>query len=95
MEKVGKYKVLSELGRGGFGAVYLCEDSLGQRVAVKVFDPKDDVVAGMATSATGDAGVVLKQRFTAEAKTLRRLSSNPTSLTSTILMKPRRASLIT
>ena len=77
MEKVGKYKVLSELGRGGFGAVYLCEDSLGQRVAVKVFDPKDDVVAGMATSATGDAGEVLKQRFTAEAKTLRRLSSNP------------------
>jgi serine/threonine protein kinase len=77
MNQIGKYRVLGELGRGGFGAVYLCEDNLGQKVAVKIFDPKDDVVAGMATSATSDAGQVLKQRFQTEAITLRQLSSNP------------------
>ena len=77
MQQIGKYTVVKELGRGGFGAVFLCEDNLGQRVAVKVFDPKDDVVAGLATSATTDAREVLKQRFQSEAMTLRQLSSNP------------------
>ena len=43
MEQIGKYKVLEELGRGGFGAVYLCEDNLGEKVAVKVFDPEHSV----------------------------------------------------
>jgi serine/threonine protein kinase len=36
-EKVGKYKVLREIGRGGMGAVYeALHESLGQRIAIKV-----------------------------------------------------------
>jgi len=77
METIGKYKIIRELGSGGFGAVYLCSDALGNQVAIKIFKPKDDVIAGMATSATGDAGEVLKQRFQEEAKILHDLSENP------------------
>ena len=77
MNTIGKYKIIKELGSGGFGAVYLCEDQLGQQVAIKIFQPKDDVVAGMATSTTEDAGDVLKQRFKDEAKILHELSENP------------------
>ena len=50
MENIGKYKIIKELGSGGFGAVYLCEDQLGQQVAIKIFKPQDSVVAGVATS---------------------------------------------
>ena len=56
MEQIGKYKII---GEGGFGAVYLGEYQVG-RVAIKVFKPKDDVVAGLATSATSDPMGVLK-----------------------------------
>jgi len=76
MNTIGKYKIIRELGSGGFGAVYLCEDQLGLQVAIKIFQPKDDVVAGAATSATADAGEVLKQRFKEEAKILHQLSDN-------------------
>lgn len=78
MEQIGKYKVLRTLGSGGFGAVYLAEDpKLQEQVAIKVFEIKDDNLARLATSATSDAGDVLKQRFLNEAKTLRQLNRNP------------------
>ncbi len=63
MNQIGKYKVLGELGRVGFGAVYLCEDNLGEQVAIKIFDPNDDVVAGTETSASTDAVGVLHDRL--------------------------------
>jgi len=77
MNTIGKYKIIKELGSGGFGAVYLCEDTIGNQVAIKFFQPKDDAIAGMVTSATSDAGEVLKQRFQEEAKILHALSENP------------------
>lgn len=76
MKQIGKYKIIGPpLGQGGFGAVYLGEDQVGQ-VAIKVFRPQDDIVAGLATSATSDPVGVLKERFLSEAKTLRSLSEN-------------------
>ena len=77
MHTIGKYTVIRELGAGGFGAVYLAEDRLGQRVAIKVFQLKDENLARQATSSSTDAVSVLKQRFMDEARTLRNLSSNP------------------
>ncbi len=78
MDRIGKYKVIKELGAGGFGAVYLAEDPrLGTQVAIKVFQVKDSNLAGMATSATSDASTVLTARFLSEARTLESLSHNP------------------
>jgi len=78
MNSIGKYKIIKELGSGGFGAVYLAEDPhLGDKVAIKVFQIKDPALAQEVTSATGDAGKILKQRFLDEAKILRRLSASP------------------
>jgi len=78
MKIIGKYKIIRELGAGGFGAVYLAEDpNLGEKVAIKVFRIKDVAAVRDITSATGDAGEVLKKRFLDEAKILRRLSSSP------------------
>ncbi|MGL1889191.1 MAG: protein kinase [Reichenbachiella sp.] len=78
MKSVGKYKIIKELGAGGFGAVYLAQDpKLNELVAIKVFQIKDDNLARLATSATSDANEVLNQRFLNEARTLRQLGKNP------------------
>lgn len=78
MENIGKYKIKKQLGAGGFGAVYLCEDPrLGVEVAIKVFQVRDDNLVGQITSASQDAGQVLRERFLAEAKTLHQLSHSP------------------
>ena len=77
MKQIGKYAVIKELGSGGFGAVYLAEDPrLGEKVAIKVFEIRDDNAARLATNATADAGEVLKERFLNEARTLRKLNRN-------------------
>ncbi len=75
---IGKYSVIRELGAGGFGAVYQCRDpDLGRDVAVKVFRPRDANVAGAATSASGDAGKILEERFLDEARILHDLGNHP------------------
>jgi eukaryotic-like serine/threonine-protein kinase len=58
--RIGRYEVLAELGRGGFGHVYRCLDpSLGTPVAIKIL------------TAGGDADMLV--RFRNEAATSRRL----------------------
>jgi formylglycine-generating enzyme required for sulfatase activity/serine/threonine protein kinase len=77
MNRIGKYTAIKQLGAGGFGAVYLAEDKLGEQVAIKVFQIRDENLARQATSSSTDAVEVLKQRFMDEARTLRRLGTNP------------------
>src|SRR5689334_15188323 len=58
---IGRYEVLAELGRGGFGHVYRCLDpTLGTHVAIKTL------------TADGDAGMLV--RFRNEAATSRKLT---------------------
>ncbi|MEV0754372.1 protein kinase [Streptosporangium sp. NPDC050280] len=38
--QIGRYRVLSQLGRGGMGTVYLGESPDGQQVAIKVINPE-------------------------------------------------------
>ncbi|BDX06394.1 SUMF1/EgtB/PvdO family nonheme iron enzyme [Planctobacterium marinum] len=78
MEAIGKYKVLKQLGAGGFGAVYLAEAPItNAQVAIKIFQVKDENLVCVATSASQDASGVLKERFLSEARTLEQLSHNP------------------
>ncbi|MDZ7783823.1 MAG: serine/threonine-protein kinase [Halioglobus sp.] len=69
MKKIGKYKVIRQLGAGGFGAVYLAEDKLGEQVAIKIFKLRDQDL--------GQLGSSMHQRFRDEARILRKLSTNP------------------
>ncbi len=64
---LGGYQVLSRLGRGGFGSVYLGVDNAGQRVAIKVIRP--DLVA--------HAG--FRERFRREAASAQRVARHSTA----------------
>ncbi|MFC7562064.1 hypothetical protein ACFQU9_02130 [Actinomadura namibiensis] len=48
--ELGPYRLLSRLGRGGMGTVFLGQDPGGRRVAVKVINRE---LAGSRRSATG------------------------------------------
>ncbi len=78
MQYIDKYKILKKLGSGSFGFVYLAEDpKLHVQVAIKVFKVKDATFLSQVTSTANDPEGVLKQRFFEEARTLRKLSTNP------------------
>ena len=78
MQSIGKYKILEKLGSGSFGFVYLAQDpKLHVQVAIKVFKVKDVTLLSQVTSAANDPESVLKQRFIEEARTLRKLATNP------------------
>ncbi len=78
MQHIGKYKILKQLGSGSFGFVYLAQDpKLHVQVAIKVFKVKDVTFLSQVTSAANDPESVVKQRFIEEARTLRKLATNP------------------
>lgn len=57
-ERIGNYRILSQIGQGGMGTVYQAEDTqLGRKVAIKVLHPK--------TLADGSMGL---ERFQSEAR---------------------------
>ncbi|MGE0709730.1 MAG: hypothetical protein AB7N76_22085 [Planctomycetota bacterium] len=59
MEAIGPYQVLSELGRGGMGAVYLARDARsGEQVALKLL------------TRAHEASPAQRQRFQREARAL-------------------------
>jgi serine/threonine-protein kinase len=59
MENIGRYRIVSELGRGAGGVVYLAEDpKIGRRVAIKT----------ISLAATGASGDTLRKRLQREAR---------------------------
>ncbi len=78
MDAIGRFRIIRQLGGGGFGEVYLAEDpSIGRKVAIKVFRPRDENVLAFATSSDEEALQVLRQRFLKEAQILASLEDEP------------------
>lgn len=68
---IGRYSVLSRLGGGGFGEVYLAEDpAIRRKVAIKIFRPKDENLVAFATSSDTEGLQLLRERFLNEARIL-------------------------
>lgn len=66
-EKIRRYQILQELGRGAMGRVYLAEDPrIDRRIALKVFHP--------ATLMEDTVEAEMRQRFLMEAKAAGRLT---------------------
>ena len=56
LESLGRYKLLSEIGRGGMSVVYLAHDTeLGREVAVKCVSTQDKSTAKLATQLRAEA----------------------------------------
>ena len=67
MSHLGRYEIISELGRGGMGIVYRGRDTaLGRAVAIKTIS--------LSSSGTPDEAQQLRQRFMREAQSAATLS---------------------
>jgi formylglycine-generating enzyme required for sulfatase activity/serine/threonine protein kinase len=78
MEQIGRFRILGRLGGGGFGEVFLAEDSaMGRKVAIKIFRPRDENVLAFATSTDEEALQILRERFLSEARILASLEDEP------------------
>src|SRR5690606_29541514 len=62
-ERLGSWRVLARIGRGGMGSVWLAEDAAGARVALKLLDLPGE----------GAAAAAGLKRFAQELEVLRRL----------------------
>jgi serine/threonine-protein kinase len=66
LSRIGRYEILSELGRGAVGRVFLARDpNIDRKVALKVFAPRGDLEAGQESD--------LHRRFVLEAQAAGRL----------------------
>lgn len=78
MQAIGRFRIIRQLGGGGFGDVYLAEDpAIRRKVAIKVFRPRDENVLAFVTSSDEEALQVLRQRFLKEAQILASLEDEP------------------